>query len=98
MASLADCTPIRPADRFAVGKSLATHLAAAAGIAIERISYPLRVWLDYRQTMRLLDFDDRTLADFGVTRGDVHSSLASGTMASVALVERAEERRRAASR
>jgi uncharacterized protein YjiS (DUF1127 family) len=65
-----ELTPARP-------ESTAERLLHLAGAAIARIAAVFAAIRNRRTVMRMLEFDDRMLSDIGLTRGDVHASLAA---------------------
>lgn len=54
----------------------AQAIAAVRG-AVARVNAMVRAWRNRRDVEVLLEFDDRMLADIGLTRTDVTSALAS---------------------
>lgn len=73
----------------------AAPLLARLGLFAFGVLQRLEALVDRRRLGKLMEFDDRMLADIGVTRGDVASALAGDRLASEALALRACERRHA---
>lgn len=58
-------------------RTYGTFAIAAVRGAVARVKAMVRAWQNRRDVRALLEFDDRMLADIGLTRTDVTSALAS---------------------
>lgn len=65
------------AEQTTLTRTYGTFAIAAVRGAVARVKALVRAWQNRRDVHALLEFDDRMLADIGLTRTDVTSALAS---------------------